>query len=226
MHFISHSLNHIMLYKVFSLFLPFYFSSVLHTRHNVVVVFFFVLHVLQFFIYRRHNSCVTVVYWQSREWTNVCTIVIKSEHTREAVNTLPGCHFSVLLILKVCEGIRISHVPPARQTLRWWVNNSGWLRLNLEWLKVKMKIWLATAIFLLFLSKVKTIFQNQPEPTKTVGVKHQAICHANVIWKYKASSHSQCFVFVYVVKKFLYLGAADCWHCKCFIIRHASVPNK
>lgn len=88
--------------------------------------------------------------------------------------------------------------------------------------------------YLYFLSIVKTIFQNQPN-FKTMGEKRQAICHANVIWKHKkAWSDSQVqflprdfgFVFVYVVKKLLYLGAADCRHCKCFIIHQASIPNK
>lgn len=41
---------------------------------------------------------------------NIYTIVIKSAHTRDAVQTLHGSHVSFIFIIQVCEGIRITHV--------------------------------------------------------------------------------------------------------------------
>lgn len=131
MHLISHSLNHIILYSLqpfcflccfsfvcsFFPFISFYFSSVLHTHTTQCCCFFFCI----FYNFSYIGGTIHVSLLRADSHVNGQTFVplLLSQHTRDAVKTLRGCHFPVLLILKVCEGIRISHVPPARQTLRW-----------------------------------------------------------------------------------------------------------
>lgn len=78
---------------------------------------------------------------------NHYSIVIRSAQTRDAMQTMHGSHISFIFILQMYHGIRIIYIPPTCQTLTMWVKSSCWWGLNLEWLEIQMKIWLATAIF-------------------------------------------------------------------------------
>lgn len=251
MHFISHLLNHIMSYKCFSLFVfnVFCHSFFLHfflflsfrlwepdiVFTHMTKCFFFGI----FYNFSYRGGTIHVPLMCVDRVTSICTIAIKSKHTREAVQTLHGCHVSFILILKVC--IRITHVPSTRLTLRSWVNSSSCLGLNLEWQEVKIKKydWQQQYFLFLFFQFFVVVFCQSSKPYKFQnhgGETPSKMSCKRFVWKHKkARSDSQvqvlppdfeCFAFVYVIKKSLYFGVSDCWHRKCFIIYQASIPNK
>lgn len=163
---------------------------------------------------------------------NIYTIVIKSAHTRDAVQTLHGSHVSFIFIIQVCEGIRITHVPPTRQTLK----SSSWPGLNLEHQEVKMKIWLASAIFscCFFGNSLKyadfwdfkTWGRNIMQNGTAKHVCSYMKAKKGQVGVTSTVSVSRFWVFCICVKKALFLGVADNWHCKRFIIHSASILKK
>lgn len=164
--------------------------------------------------------------------TNIYTIVIKSAHTRDAVQTLHGSHVSFIFIIQVCEGIRITHVPPTRQTLTMWVKSSSWLGLKSGVAGSQNENMIGNSnIFLLFFFFVdfrdfKTWGRNIMQNGTAKHICSYMKAKKGQVRLTSTVSVSRFWVFCICVKKALFLGVADSWHCKCFIIHSASILKK
>lgn len=69
---------------------------------------------------------------------------------------------------------------------------------------------------------IQEVYTNTNQPYQ---IKHKP-AKFSAKWNRCASKTSVVFVSRYFIRKLLFLGVGESWHCKCFIILPASCPNK